>query len=223
MRPEPLAMFCKVRSVDLGALVFSAEDKSRPIAERPVAREYIVAEVATLSAQPPRARRRAHPEAPLPRPRRAQVHEMQLSGGLVVEYTGAQIQLPAALPPSARRTGRMGIAGCPSGYSFRIARLGDPMAAACACPASCGDNATCAGVSASGLWTTVLVPDSVCDPAPPGGLGATAIIVICAVVAVVVLIALAAVRLCSTAVSVRFPCALAAAHLFCRRSAYTRP
>ena len=61
MRPEPLAMFCKVRSVDLGALVFSAEDKSRPIAERPVAREYIVAEVATLSAQPPARSPRSAP------------------------------------------------------------------------------------------------------------------------------------------------------------------
>jgi len=91
----------------------------------------------------------------------ATMHEIELSGGMQVRYTGGEIVLPTLQLPGARRAI---VPNCPLDVTVRIARVGQPLASACSCPAMCGPTAEC-DVSVSGLWTTVMVPADVCDAA----------------------------------------------------------
>ena len=72
-------------------------------------------------------------------------------------------------PPSRRRL----LAACPEGYEYRMGAVGTTFADTCACPSACGEATASCAVTASGNWTAILVPASVCAETSADNTGAT--------------------------------------------------
>jgi hypothetical protein len=71
-------------------------------------------------------------------------------------------------PPSRRRL----LAACPEGYEYRMGAVGTTFADTCACPSACGEATASCAVTASGNWTAILVPASVCAETSADNTGA---------------------------------------------------
>ena len=156
----PASACIRMRTVDVNEVDFPAVDMGVPIAQRAIGRGYVVGDV----------------------------HEIELAGGLSVQYTGSDIRPVVDLPSSKRRTAT----SCPEGFEYRVARLGTTFSSACSCPPSCGPTASCDAVGDSGLWTTVLVPLEVCaQVGGSAGSGSNAVVIgVLSAAAVLVLLVL---------------------------------